>query len=113
MSVTTNTPSDFIAQMQDNGSPIDLPQSSSFSWSTDDPTDTISVNETTSIATITVNNPPESRTQLTATASAVDPAGETQTGSLTVDIIAGVTHTYTISVSQPVAQQLRGGKRGK
>lgn len=115
MSVTANTPSEFIAQMQDNGNPIDLPATSSFAWSTDDPTDTITpadpTDATVSTVLITVNNPPASRTQLTATAEAADPTGADQSGSLTVDIIPGVTHTYTVSVSQPTVLSRRGKKK--
>lgn len=111
MAVTANTPSDFVAQMQDNGIPIELPLGSTFAWSTDDPTDTIVVSDDTATATITVSNPPDTRTTLTVTVSAVDPAGETIEGSVTVDILPGVTHTYTISVSQVTLRGSRGKKK--
>lgn len=108
MAVQPGIASGFSATMEDNGNAIPLPPGSTFAWSTDDATDQISVSDDTTTATITVSDPPaDGRTQLTATASAVAPDGNTVEGSVTVDIVPGVTHTYTITVSQIVGSSRR------
>ena len=102
MSVQSGIASAFGAQLQDNGNPIDLPSGSSFSWSTDDPTDTLVPGGGVGSPTVnvTVNNPPASRTTITVTATTIAPDGSSVSGSVTTDIIVGVTHTYTVSVAQ-------------
>ena len=102
MSVSSGIPSAFGAQLQDNGNAIELPAGSSFSWSTDDSTDTIVTGGGvgTPAANITVNNPPSGRTTITVTASTTAPDGTAVSGMVTTDIIVGVTHTYTVAVAQ-------------
>jgi hypothetical protein len=97
MSVEAGGSAAFQATLQDNGNPIDAP--SPFTWSTEDPTDVIMVGAGSSTAKITVQANP-ARTTLTASASTTDPTGATQTGSVTIDVVPGVTHTYTVGVSQ-------------
>jgi hypothetical protein len=101
MSVEPGIVSAFGASLLDNGNVIDLPATSVWSWSTDDPTDVLVPNVDTSSVQVTVTNPPASgRTSITVTASTTDPAGAVQTGSVTTDLIPSVEHTYTVSVSQ-------------
>lgn len=102
MSVEPGIAAAFQSSLLDNGNPIDLPVDSVWTWSTDDPTDEIvQGGGDGSTAKITVTNPPsEGRTQLVATATTTDPAGEEQSGEVTVDLIPSVDHTYTVSVSQ-------------
>ena len=102
MSVQSGIASAFVAVLQDNGNPIELPAGSSFSWSTDDATDTIvpGGGVGTPTATITVNNPPSGRTTITVTATTTAPDGNSVSGMVTTDIITGVTHVYTVAVAQ-------------
>lgn len=101
MAIEPGIPAAFESHLLDNGNAIDLPEGSSWSWSTDDPTDQlVQGGGNGDTVKVTITNPPPTRTTVTVTASTTDPAGETQEGSVTVDIIPGVTHTYTVSVSQ-------------
>jgi hypothetical protein len=101
MAVQPGIASSFAAVLEDNGNAIDLPSGSSFAWSTDDPTDQIAVSDDTLTASITVSSPPASgRTTITVTADTTAPDGSDVSGSVTTDIVPGVTHTYTVSVSQ-------------
>ncbi|HEY2351960.1 MAG TPA: hypothetical protein VGH83_05585 [Candidatus Acidoferrum sp.] len=103
----------FGALMEDNGNPIELPAGSSWSWHTDDDTDTIVLvsSDNTALVVITTTDPPaDGRDTLVATASATDPSGEEIEGSLTTELVPGVGHTYTVRVFQPVPQPI-GGKR--
>jgi hypothetical protein len=109
MSVEPGIAAAFQSNLLDNGNPIDLPVDSVWTWSTDDPTDEIvQGGGDGSTAKITVTDPPtDGRTTLVATASTTDPKGETQEGSVTVDLIPSVDHTYTVNVSQIFAQGRR------
>ncbi len=108
MAVGPGTPSGFAAMMEDNGNPINLPEGSSFAWSTDDPGDVIKVSESTTTATITVPADTDpARTTLTVTVSAADPNGKMISGSVEVPITAGVEHTFTITVAQVVVNPLK------
>lgn len=111
MSVTAGVPSNFAAVLQDNGNAIALPSGSIFNWVTDDDTDqiTVLVDDGSSVQ-ITVTGANASRTQMTATADTTAPDGTDVSGSLTVDIIPGVTHTYTVSVSQVFTREIVGKK---
>jgi hypothetical protein len=104
MSVQPGIGAGFKVIMQDNGNPIDPPVGTVYEWMTDDNTDTIedlSIAQDASLVKITTTDPPtEGRTQLTATASATDPAGEVISCELTTDIVPGVSHTYTLEVQQ-------------
>jgi len=113
MSVEAGKPRAFGAQMQDNGNVIDLTEGEVFSWSTDDSTDTIDVRgNQNEIASVTTTDPPSSgRNAVTVTATATDPDGNTQTGSVMVPIIPGVGHTFTISVAELAVNPLPGRKR--
>lgn len=105
MAVLVGVATPFQATLQDNGNYIDLPVGSVFAWSTDDDTDQIQiVTPDTRVIKVTVVNPPANRTTITVTASTTAPDGTTVSGSATTDIVAGVTHTYTVVVGQLVAQ---------
>lgn len=95
----------YQANLLDNGNPIELPDGSSWAWSTDDPTDKIvQGGGDGSTAKITVADPPaEGRTQITVTATTTDPKGESQSGSVTDDIVPGIEHTYTVAVNRMFA----------
>ena len=105
MSVQPGIGAGFQATLQDTGNPIALTSGSVFAWSTDDPTDVLVVGGgDTSTVQITISNPPASgRTSITVTASTVAPDGTTVSGELTTDILPGVEHVYTVSVSQMFA----------
>jgi hypothetical protein len=110
MAVEAGKGAGFTAQMEDNANPIELPAGSTFSWKTDDDTDTIvpvSADNSDLVIVTTTDPPAEGRTSLTVTASAVDPDGDTIEGELTTDIISGVGHTFTISVNQVQINPLR------
>jgi hypothetical protein len=111
MAVEANKAAAFAATLEDNGNPIDLPVNTSWQWSTDDDTDQIQVvSLDTSVVNITVVDPPDTRKTLEVTAQTVAPDGNEVQGSVTVDIVPGVTHTYTVSVNQAFPQQLRSRK---
>jgi hypothetical protein len=109
MAVTPGVASAFGATLQDNGNPIDLPPNSQWKFSTDDPTDVIqNQSQDGSVILVTVNPPAGStRNTLTVTADTTDPNGDDVSGSVTTDITPGVTHTYSVNVSQVFAQQLQ------
>jgi hypothetical protein len=108
MAVEANQPAGFQALLEDNGNPIELPAGSTFAWSTDSDTDQIQPSDDTYTAKITVVDPPADRETLTVTATTTDPDGNQVSGDVTVDIVPGVTHTYTVSVSQLFAAPKRG-----
>jgi hypothetical protein len=101
MSVEPGIGAAFQSQLQDNGNAIDLPSGSSWTWSTDDPSDTLTQGggdgSTVKVVVAAGNS---GRTSVTVTASTTDPAGQAVSGSVTTDIIPGVEHTYSVSVAQ-------------
>jgi hypothetical protein len=109
MSLEPGVGAAFQATLLDNGNPIDLPDSSSWSWSTDDPTDEITQGGGDgSTVKVVISDPPASgRTTVDITATTTDPAGNEVSGSVTEDIIPGVEHTYTVNVSQIFASPRR------
>lgn len=113
MAVQPGVPSNFNAVLEDNGNAIALPAGSIFDWTTDDDSDQISIlTEDGANAQITVQAN-TSRTQMTASASTTAPDGSTVEGSITVDIVPGVTHVYTVSVSQVFATAVTGTRKKK
>lgn len=101
MAVQPGIASAFNAQLEDNGNPISLPAGSTFAWSTDDPTDQLSVSEDSTTVQITVTSPPASgRATITVTADTTAPDGSDVSGTCTTDIVPVVGHTYTVTVSQ-------------
>lgn len=101
MAVLPGRGADFGAQLEDNGNAIALPSGSTFAWSTDDETDQINISDDTLTATIVVAAD-TTREELTVTATTTDPDGNEVSGSVTVPIVPGVTHTYTVSVFQKI-----------
>lgn len=89
----------FLAQLEDNGNPIPLPDGSTFGWQTDLPEATIVPSDDTLTAVITVPDT-TTATSITVTASTTAPDGTPASGSVTVPIVPGVPHTFTVSVTQ-------------
>lgn len=104
MAVEVNVAAAFGAQLQDNSNTIPLPSGGTWNWSTDDDTDQISIlSQDTSVASVTCVNGPPNRTSVTVTASTTAPDGSTVSGSVTTDIVGGVTHVYSVIVAQETA----------
>jgi hypothetical protein len=98
MSIEAGGSAAFQATLEDNGNAITSP--SPWTWATEDNTDTIlQGGGDGSTAKVTIQANP-ARTTLTATATTTDPAGTSQSGSVTIDVVPGVAHTYSVSVSQ-------------
>ena len=99
--ITLGKSGTFVAALNDNGQPIPLPSGSSWTWSTSDPSATVTPDASdTTGATVTVAVPAtDTATTITVTASAVDPTGATQSGSLTVPI-SPAANIFTVTVSQ-------------
>jgi hypothetical protein len=99
--ITAGGQGSFTAQLLNNGVPISLPGGSSWSWSDDDPSSTITLDPSDPTGGSVIVTVPASDTaaQLTLSASTVDPTGATQTGSLVVPIAPGVS-IFTVTVTQ-------------
>ena len=111
MAVQVGVPSNFNAALQDNAVSIPLPSGSQFAWSTDDPTDQISIlDPSTENVQIIVSANGTNRTSITVTASTIAPDGSSVSGFVTTELIPpAATHVYTVSVSQPTLAP--GGRR--
>lgn len=105
--ITVGKSGTFNAQLLDNGQPVSLPLGGSWTWTTSDPEATVAVdpafpdpsNDPTG-ASVTVTVPAtDTATTITVTASATDPTGATQSGSITVPITPA-TNIFTVSVTQ-------------
>ena len=99
MAISQGATGTFAAQLEDNGNPIDLPSGSTFTWTTDDTNAVITPSADTLSATIAIAAD-DAATQIVVTATTVDPQGNPVAGSLTVPIIPGVAHTFTVQVTQ-------------
>ena len=96
--ITAGTSGTFAAQLLDAGSPISLPSGTTFVWSASDSTVSIVQSADTTSAVITVP-PGDAGTTLTVTASTTDPAGNPQSGSITVELTP-VPQTFSVTVAQ-------------
>jgi len=108
MAIEAGKPRAFGANMQDNGNNIPLPDGSKFTWTTDNTADQISVSADSTTAVITTPAGDSGRTSVTVTAAAVDPDGNMASGSVTVPVIPGVGHTFTVSVAELQVNPLPG-----
>lgn len=117
MSVQPGIGSAFKAIMQDNGNAITPPDGTVYRWSTEDPSDLIeekSIDGSFALVSITVTGDNPDRTTMQLTSKTADPDGNEITGTLTVDIVPGVKHTYTLLLQQvvdPSINPLAGRKR--
>ena len=89
----------FIAQLEDNGNPVNLPVGSTFAWTADDTAATI-VPSADSLSAVVTVPATDTATSITITATTTDPNGASVSGSVTVSIVPGVTHTFTVMVTQ-------------
>lgn len=88
----------FVAVLNDNGSPIALPTTSTFAWSSSDAT--VTFTESTDTTTVVALVPAgDLGTSVTITASTVGPDGITYSGSVTV-ALTPVAQAYTVTVTQ-------------
>lgn len=99
MAISVGTTGTFTAQLEDNGNPISLPSGSTFAWTSDDTNATLAPSADSTSVVVTVPAT-DTATSVTVTAGTTAPNGSTVYGSVTVPITPGVTHTYTILVSQ-------------
>jgi len=99
MAITVGATGTFAAQLEDNGNPIPLPAGSTFAWTSDDSNAGITASSDTLTAVVSVPAT-DTATSITVTATTIDPDGKTVQGSVTVPIIPGVSHTFTVSVTQ-------------
>ena len=99
MAISQGATGTFAAQLEDNGNPIPLPSGSTFSWSADDTAATLAPSADTLSVVVTVPAD-DAATSITVTASTTAPDGSTVSGSVTVPIIPGVSHVFTVAVTQ-------------
>lgn len=99
MAISVGATGTFAAQLEDNGNPIPLPSGSTFAWSADDTNATLAPNADSTSVVVTIPAT-DTSTSITVTATTVAPDGNKVSGSLTVPIIPGVSHTFTVSVTQ-------------
>jgi hypothetical protein len=99
MAIEAGSQGTFIAQLEDNGNPVNLPVGSTFAWTADDTTATIAPSADSLSAVVTVTAT-DTATSITITATTTDPNGASVSGSVTVSIVPGVTHTFTVMVTQ-------------
>lgn len=99
MAITVGATGTFSAQLEDNGNPISLPAGSTFTWSADDTNASLAPSADSTSVVVSVPAT-DASTSITVTASTVAPDGSTVQGSVTVPIIPGVAHTFTVSVTQ-------------
>jgi hypothetical protein len=95
--IQAGTSGTFSAVLDDNGSPITLPSGSTFTWTADDTTVTITPSEDTTSAVIEVPAG-DTGTSVTVTAT-VTVNGQTVSGSLSVALTA-IPQTFTVVVTQ-------------
>ena len=89
------------AQLQDDGKTITLPSGSSWAWQSSDPTVTIvpATGDSTG-GTVVISVPAgDTGTNCTVSASTTDPAGKTQTGTISIPYLP-VPQQYTVTLSQ-------------
>lgn len=99
MAITQGATGTFAAQLEDNGNPISLPSGSTFAWTADDP-NAVLAPSADSLSVVVSIPATDGATSITVTASTVDPNGQPVSGSVTVPIIPGVQHTFTVAVTQ-------------
>lgn len=99
MAISQGATGTFAAQLEDNGNPIPLPSGSTFAWSADDTNATLAPSADTLSVVVTVPAT-DTATSITVTAETVAPDGNKAQGSVTVPIIPGVAHTFTVTVTQ-------------
>ncbi len=99
MAINAGSTGTFTAELEDNGTAIPLPAGSTFAWSADDTNATLAPSADSLSVVVTVPAS-DTATSITVTASTTAPDGSTVVGSVTVPITPGVTHTFTVLVSQ-------------
>ncbi len=99
MAISQGATGTFSAQLEDNGNPIPLPSGSTFAWSADDTNAQLAPSADTLSVVVTVPAT-DTATSITVTAETVAPDGNKVQGSVTVPIIPGVAHTFTVTVTQ-------------
>jgi hypothetical protein len=99
MAISVGTSGTFTATLEDNGVDIALPAGSTFAWTADDTSATITPSADSLSAVIAVPAS-DTATTITVTASTTAPDGSKVSGSVTVPITPGVAHTFTVNVVQ-------------
>ena len=99
MAINAGSTGTFTAELEDNGTAIPLPAGSTFAWSSDDTNATL-VPAADSLSVVVTVPATDTATSITVTAATTAPDGSTVSGSVTVPITPGVTHTFTVLVSQ-------------
>ena len=99
MAITAGATGTFSAQLEDNGNPIPLPSGSTFAWTSDDPNAQLAPSEDSLSVVVTVPST-DTVTSITVTAATVDPTGATVQGSVTVPVVPGEVHVFTVTVAQ-------------
>ena len=99
MAINAGSTGTFTAELEDNGIAIPLPAGSTFAWSADD-TNAVLTPATDSLSVVVTVPASDTATSITVTAATTAPDGSTVSGSVTVPITPGVTHTFTVLVSQ-------------
>ncbi len=99
MAINAGSTGTFTAELEDNGNAIPLPVGSTFAWTADDTNATLAPSADSLSVVVTVPAT-DTATSITVTASTTAPDGSTVSGSVTVPITPGVTHTFTVLVSQ-------------
>ncbi len=99
MAISVGSTGTFSAQLEDNGNPIPLPSGSTFAWSADDTNAQLAPSADTLSVVVTVPAT-DTATSTTVTAETIAPDGNKVQGSVTVPIIPGVSHTFTVTVTQ-------------
>ena len=99
MAISQGATGTFQAQLEDNGNPIPLPSGSTFAWTSDDANAQLAPSADTLSVVVTVPAD-DAATSITVTASTTAPDGSTVSGSVTVPIIPGVQHVFTVAVQQ-------------
>lgn len=91
----------FQAQLLNAGVPMDLPPGSSWQWSDDDPSSTITMDPSDPTGATVIVTVPASDTasQLILTAVTTDPNGNAVTGTLTVPVNPEVS-VFTVVITQ-------------
>ena len=99
--ITVGGQGTFVAQLLNNGVPMDLPAGSTWAWSDDDPNSTITLDPSDPTGGTVIITVPASdtATQVTVTAATTDPNGAAVSGSLVVPIAPGVS-IFTVTVTQ-------------
>jgi hypothetical protein len=90
-------PGVFQAALNDNGTPIGLPAGATWNWTSNVPEAIL----TPTVDHVSVSIPATSTaTSITVTASTVDPNGKPVSGAITVPVVPGVVHNFTVTVTQ-------------